>query len=54
MTDLDLDAPSLTTRIEGQIGWVIINSPKKLNSLNEDMWQAFPQHHNRSLIKTKM
>jgi enoyl-CoA hydratase/carnithine racemase len=43
MTDLDLDAPSLTTRIEGQIGWVIINSPKKLNSLNEDMWQALPQ-----------
>ncbi|GAA6212954.1 enoyl-CoA hydratase [Hyphomicrobiales bacterium 4NK60-0047b] len=43
MTDLDLDAPSLTTHVEGQLGWITINSPKRLNSLNEDMWQAFPQ-----------
>ncbi len=43
MNDLDLDVPSLTTRIEDQLGWVLINSPKKLNSLNEDMWRILPQ-----------
>ncbi len=40
MTDLDM--PSLTTRIEGHIGWVIFNSLKKLNSLNEAMWRELP------------
>ena len=41
MTDLDM--PSLTTRIEGQIGWVVFNSLKKLNSLNEVMWRDLPK-----------
>lgn len=28
--------------IRGQVGWLIINSPEKLNALSEDMWAALP------------
>lgn len=33
----------INTEISGAIGWIIFNSPEKLNSLNKAMWQELPQ-----------
>lgn len=32
--------------INGSIGWILFNSPDKLNSLNKNMWQQLPEKLN--------
>ena len=42
MTTTDTNPPTINVKIDGPLGWVLINSPDKLNSLNEDMWASLP------------
>lgn len=42
MTITDTNVPKINVQIDGPLGWVLINSPDKLNSLNEDMWASLP------------
>ena len=42
MTLANTTPPTVNVQIDGHLGWVLINSPEKLNSLNEDMWAALP------------
>lgn len=42
MITTDAVTPQITIKLEGSLGWVIINSPEKLNSLNEAMWASLP------------
>jgi len=43
MTTTDINTPAITVKIDGPLGWVLINSPDKLNSLNEEMWASLPK-----------
>ena len=36
------DAETLTTRVEGSIGWLKIDRPRSRNALTKDMWLALP------------